>query len=212
MPAAPLTQLAGHSVLFVMATQAEFGPHLRARIQPLITGVGPVEAALQTATALAHLNAQNTQPDLVVSLGSAGSASLTHCGLYQVSQVSWRDIDATPLGFPAGITPFLDLPALLPLPLRLPGVDEATLSTGADIISGGGYDALAEDMVDMETFAVWRACMTAGLPMIGLRGISDGKSDLSDLRDWTEALPVIDQKLAQGVDILKTSLESGLLA
>jgi len=212
MPAAPLTQLAGHSVLFVMATQAEFGPHLRARIQPLITGVGPVEAALQTATALAHLNARNTQPDLVVSLGSAGSASLTHCGLYQVSQVSWRDIDATPLGFPAGITPFLDLPALLPLPLRLPGVDEATLSTGADIISGGGYDALAEDMVDMETFAVWRACMTAGLPMIGLRGISDGKSDLSDLRDWTEALPVIDQKLAQGVDILKTSLESGLLA
>ena len=38
--------LAGRRVLFVMAVDAEYGEHLRRRITPLMTGVGPVEAAL----------------------------------------------------------------------------------------------------------------------------------------------------------------------
>ena len=34
-------------------------------------------------------------------------------------------------------------------------------------------------MVDMETFAVLRACQFFGVPLIGLRGISDGAAELS---------------------------------
>ncbi|MEE2795147.1 MAG: 5'-methylthioadenosine/S-adenosylhomocysteine nucleosidase, partial [Pseudomonadota bacterium] len=34
--------IAGRRVLFVMAVDAEYGPHLRARFTPLLTGVGPV--------------------------------------------------------------------------------------------------------------------------------------------------------------------------
>ena len=206
-----LTRLSGHDVLFVMAARAEFGPHLQARITPLITGVGPVEAAIGTATALARLSAAGTLPDLVVSLGSAGSARLAHCGLYQASAVAWRDIDASALGFEKGIVPFLDLPKVLPLPLRLPGIEEATLSTGGNIVSGAAYAGIAEDMVDMETYAVQRACMQAGLPLIALRGISDGQSDLTGLHDWTEYLHIIDEKLAGAVDILSTALAEGLL-
>ncbi|GAB1380167.1 5'-methylthioadenosine/S-adenosylhomocysteine nucleosidase [Pararhodobacter aggregans] len=206
-----LTRLSGHDVLFVMAARAEFGPHLQARITPLITGVGPVEAAIGTATALARLSAAGTLPDLVVSLGSAGSARLAHCGLYQASAVAWRDIDASALGFEKGTVPFLDLPKVLPLPLRLPGIEEATLSTGGNIVSGAAYDGIAEDMVDMETYAVQRACMQAGLPLIALRGISDGQSDLTGLNDWTGYLHIIDEKLAGAVDILSTALAEGLL-
>lgn len=206
-----LTRLSGHDVLFVMAARAEFGPHLQARITPLITGVGPVEAAIGTATALARLSAAGTLPDLVVSLGSAGSARLAHCGLYQASAVAWRDIDASPLGFEKGTVPFLDLPKVLPLPLRLPGIEEATLSTGGNIVAGAAYDGIAEDMVDMETYAVQRACMQAGPPLIALRGISDGQSDLTGLHDWTEYLHIIDEKLAGAVDILSTALAEGLL-
>lgn len=206
-----LTRLSGHDVLFVMAARAEFGPHLQARITPLITGVGPVEAAIATATVLARLDAAGTRPDLVVSLGSAGSARLAHCGLYQASAVAWRDIDASPLGFEKGTVPFLDLPKVLPLPLRLPGIEAATLSTGGNIVSGPAYAAIAEDMVDMETYAVQRACMQARLPLIALRGISDGQSDLTGLHDWTEYLHIIDEKLAGAVDILSTALAGGLL-
>ena len=208
----PLTRLSGHAVLFVMAAPAEFGPHLRARIAPLITGIGPIEAAIGTATALQRLDHAGTQPDLVVSLGSAGSARLDHCGLYQASHVAWRDIDASALGFERGTTPLLDLPAVLPLPLRLPGIAEATLSTGGNVVSGAAYDGIAQDMVDMETFAVLRACMTQDLPLIALRGISDGHADLTGLQDWTDYLHIIDEKLAQAVDILAQALAEGLLA
>lgn len=206
-----LSLLSGRSVLFVMATDLEYGDRLRARITPLITGVGPVEAAAQTAFALAALARAGTPPDLVVSLGSAGSARLDHGGLYQATRVAWRDMNATALGFPAGVTPFLDLPAVLPLPLRLPGIPEATLSTGADIVSGARYGEIAQDMVDMETYATLRACMLAGVPLIALRGISDGRSDLTGLNDWTDYLHLIDARLADAVDILSAALGEGLL-
>lgn len=189
-----------------MAARAEYGPALQSRIQPLITGVGPVEAAVATATALA-----TTPVDLVVSLGSAGSARLEHCGLYQATEVAYRDMDASALGFPRGETPFLGLPATVPLPLRLPGLPAATLSTGAAVISGAAYAAIPQDMVDMETFAVLRACMAQGRPLIALRGISDGQSDLTGLHDWTDYLPIIDAKLVEAVDLIEAELAAGRL-
>lgn len=207
----PLTRLAGHDLLFVMAAPAEFGPHLQRRITPHFIGVGPIEAAAVTASALTRLALAGTPPDLVVSLGSAGSARLDHCGLYQASHVAWRDIDASPLGFARGTTPFVDLPARVPLPHAIPGIAPATLSTGANIVSGRAYDAIAEDMVDMETFAVLRACMLAGVPLVALRGISDGKADLTGLHDWHEYLHIVDERLAEAVDLLETALADGLL-
>ena len=45
-----------------MATEQEYGPHLRRLITPLITGVGPVEAAAATAGALATCAAQARCP------------------------------------------------------------------------------------------------------------------------------------------------------
>ncbi len=207
----PLSRLAGHDILFVMAARAEYGPHLQARITPLITGVGPVEAAAASAEALTKLALAGTPPDLVVSLGSAGSARLEHCGLYQASHVAWRDIDASPLGFARGTVPFLDLPAVIPLQHRLPGIPAASLSTGGNIVSGAAYQGIAEDMVDMETYAVLRACMRAGVPLVALRGISDGQADLKGLHDWTEYLHIIDEKLASALDLLASALQGGLL-
>ena len=208
---APLTDLAGTPTLFVMAAQAEYGPALQARFTPLMTGVGPIEAALSMAATLTRMQMQGQLPQLVVSLGSAGSARLEQAGLYQASSVSWRDMDASALGFPKGITPFLDLPATLPLDLRIPGIPTATLSTGANIVSGAAYAAIPEDMVDMETFAIQRACQQFGLPLIALRGISDGAEDLAHIGDWTRYLHIIDEKLAAAVDGLRDALSSGAI-
>ncbi|MDP3898754.1 MAG: 5'-methylthioadenosine/S-adenosylhomocysteine nucleosidase [Mesorhizobium sp.] len=209
--AAPLTAIAGRNVLFVMAAAAEFGPHLQARFTPLMTGVGPVESAVQCTAALAGLAAVGTLPALVVSLGSAGSRTLEQTEIYQAVSVSYRDMDASPLGFQKGATPFLDMPAILPLPLRIPGINEATLSTGANIVTGAAYDAIEADMVDMETYAVLRACQGFGVPLVALRGISDGAADLRHVGDWTEYLHVIDEKLADAVDRLEEALRDGLL-
>ena len=206
-----LTSLGGRRVLFVMAAQPEYGPHLRARFWPLMTGVGPVEAGVVLSAALARLEATNDLPNLVVSLGSAGSRTLEQTGVYQVSSVSYRDMDASPLGFPKGETPFLDLPRSVDLPFSVPDLPSASLSTGANIVSGAAYDAIDADMVDMETFAVLRACQTFGAPLVGLRGISDGAAELRYVADWTEYLHVIDEELAHAVDRLEAALADGTI-
>lgn len=203
--------VAGRRVLYVMAVDAEYGQHLKERIKPLMTGVGPVEAAVVLTRTLAELAAERALPDLVVSLGSAGAATLEQTEVYQAASVGYRDMDASPLGFEKGATPFLDLPAVVPLPLRIPGVPEARLSTGANIVSGAAYDAIDADMVEMETFAVLRACQSFGVPLIALRGISDGKAELKHVSDWTEYLHVIDEKLAAVIDRLENAISSGAI-
>ncbi|MBB3655925.1 adenosylhomocysteine nucleosidase [Rhizobium sp. BK650] len=205
-----LKSVAGKSILFVMAAEAEYGPFLRSRIEPLMTGVGPVEAAIAITKSLSRLDASDDLPDLVVSLGSAGSARLQQTEVYQVTTVSYRDMDASPLGFERGKTPFLDLPADLDLPLRIPGIPEATLSTGGNVVSGAAYANIAADMVDMETYAVLRACQGYKLPLIGLRGISDGAVELQHISGWTEYLHIVDRKLSYAVDSLFTALEDGV--
>lgn len=211
MNRAPLASYGGQKVFFVMAAQAEYGVHLRKRFEPLMTGVGPVEAALAMGTALANLERDGRLPDLVVSLGSAGSRVLEQTGIYQASSVSYRDMDASALGFEKGATPFLDLPPVVEMQLHIPGIASASLSTGANVVTGDAYGAIDAEMVDMETFAILRACQRFGVPLVALRGISDGAKALQHVDDWTEYLHVIDEKLAGAVDRLGEALGNGLL-
>jgi len=199
-------------LLYVMAAEAEYGPELRARITPLISGVGPVEAAAAVTERLTRLEIEDRLPLMVVSLGSAGSSVLEQCGLYQASSVCWRDVDATALGFEPGTVPFLDQPAVIPLGPFIPGIPLATLSTGANVVSGELYEFIDADMVDMETYAVLRACQRFGLPLLSLRGISDGDRELGSLADWTHYLDIIDHKLADAVDRLEAAIATGNLA
>jgi hypothetical protein len=107
-----------------------------------MTGVGPVEAAVALTAALARLEAAGDLPDMIVSLGSCGSRVLEHAAVYQASSVAYRDMDASPLGFPKGATPLLDQPAVLPLPCPVPGVPTARLSTGANVVSDGAWNTI----------------------------------------------------------------------
>jgi adenosylhomocysteine nucleosidase len=192
-----------------MATEQEYGPELKQRIHPLITGVGPVEAAAFTSEVLAQLKARNELPSLVFSLGSAGSRNLEHAAVYQLASVRYRDMDCSPLGFARGVVPFLGEPAVIPIPYQIPGIASASIATGASIVSGSMYDAIEADMVDMESYAVYRAAKRFGVPMIGLRGITDGKSELSRYEDWADYLEIVDHKLAADIDVFSAAVESG---
>jgi adenosylhomocysteine nucleosidase len=198
-PQSHVSVVGGLRVLFVMATEQEYGTELRRVIAPLVTGVGPVEAAAATGATLGGLAVANALPDLVFSLGSAGSRTLAHAGLYQIESITYRDMDATAIGFAKGVTPFLDEPPTIVIRHCMLGIPAASIATGASIVSGSGYDGITADMVDMESFAVYRAARRFDVPMVGLRGISDGRAALSKLHDWMEYLHEIDHKLAEAV-------------
>ncbi|HWL41394.1 MAG TPA: 5'-methylthioadenosine/S-adenosylhomocysteine nucleosidase [Ilumatobacter sp.] len=205
------------TILYAMAVEAEYGQHLRQRFTPVWTGVGPVEAGVAVGAELAWRAAHQDLPDLVVSLGSAGSAVHPQGSVFQVASVGYRDIDASPLGFPKGRTPFAEPPGqdesgVVALPYRIPGLPEARLSSGAAVISGAeAYGAIDADLVDMETFAVLRACQRFEVPLVGLRGVSDGAADLTRCADWAEYLHVVDERLAAAVDLLDAAWTAGTL-
>lgn len=204
MSETPILTWGDTRILFVMATDQEYLDALQKRMPPLVVGVGPVEAALGITAALATAK---PLPDLVVSLGSAGSAKLEQGTVHEISSVSYRDMDASPLGFDKGITPFLDQPATIPLTPVIEGVPNASLSTGANIISGDAYSAIDADLVDMESFSIVRACQTFGVGFCGLRGVSDGAEELRHYGDWADYLHIVDEKLADALDLLKAQLE-----
>jgi len=79
------------------------------------------------------------------------------------------------------------------------------------VISGAGYAEIDADMVDMETFALKRVCQRFALPLIALRGISDGARELSGHHDWSQYLHIIDEKLALAVDELEKALAGNQL-
>ncbi|EJF90442.1 5'-methylthioadenosine/S-adenosylhomocysteine nucleosidase [Bartonella tamiae] len=194
------------SILFLMATDLEYGDCLKKLIHPLFIGVGPIEAAIHTTKILSHLKQKNTMPDLVISLGSAGSKTLEQTKVYQVASVSWRDMDASVLGVEKGVTPFVDKPAKQSMPLLLPDYPKADLSTGANVVSGNAYDTISADMVDMETYAVLRTCQIFDVTLYGLRGISDGKTELKQALDWRQYLHIVDKELGKALETLKTFL------
>lgn len=200
-----------YRVLFVVPTAHEYTPSLQARISPLITGVGPVESAIGLATALTRLEAKNEKPDLIVSFGSAGSRDLDHARVYQNTSVHYHDMDCTALGFPLWETPFLNAPSIIKLGLLIPGLPTATLASGARIINGADYDKLGAQMVEMETYSYARVAHQMGVPLISLRGVSDGKSELAQLTDWTHTLEEIGDNLCAAFDLMEAALKSGAI-
>jgi adenosylhomocysteine nucleosidase len=58
---------------------------------------------------------------------------------------------------------------------------------------------------------VLRACQRFKVPLIALRGISDGDEELGHLDDWTRYLHVVDEKLAHAVDLLEAAIAAGAL-
>lgn len=134
------------------------------------TGVGKVNAALTATEALARL-----KPDLAVNFGSAGAVTPGLSGLIECGAAVQRDMDLRPLGLALGET-YGDPP-----PHDIRWGDGPVVGTGDSFAAGA--PELACDLVDMEAYALARACQRAGVPFRCVKFVSDAADDAAP-GDW----------------------------
>jgi futalosine hydrolase len=158
-------------VLVVAATERELA--LLDGLDTLCCGIGPVEAAVQTARALAE-----RKPEAVLHVGIAGSRTLEPPALVLGSESVYCDVVD-----PASSMPRVERagpdPALLErVRAALPEAHLLPIATSGKVGAGSGFDVEA-----MEGFGVLRACELAGIPAVELRAISNSP-DESDRTLW----------------------------
>jgi len=157
-----------------------------AEIPVLYTGLGKVNAALALARKLAMLRARDQLPELVVNFGTAGSRTFATRSVVACRKFVQRDMDVTGLGFALGETPFESLPAVLEFPARFAHLPEGVCGTGDRFETG--QIGMPCDVIDMEAYALAKACLAENVPFAFVKYISDG-ADHTAADDWQQSLP-----------------------
>lgn len=169
--------------LLVSATEAELCGH-----EGLVCGVGPVEAAVVTARALAGV-----RPRAVLHVGVGGGRRLTPGAVVLGTEAVYCDLSAEiPVvdRVPADAELLRRLQEALPEAVSLPIATSATVS-GLDGGVTGEFRVEA-----MEGFGVLRACALAGVPAVEVRTISNDIGE-TDRQRWRilRGLEVLDEVL-----------------
>lgn len=144
-------------LLVVAATGRELVPVDGART--VLCGIGPVEAAVATARALAE-----ERPSAVLHVGIAGARGLEPLTLVLGSEALYCDA-AGPLVVARALP---DAELLSRLRAAFPDARVQPIGTSARV--GGSHDVGVEAM---EGFAVLRACELAGVPAVEVRVVSN---------------------------------------
>lgn len=151
----------------------------------LYTGVGKVNAAASLARRLAEIRASGQPLPLVVNLGTAGSRLLAAHSIAACNRFAQRDMDVSGLGFPPGVTPFDDAPAVIEFAPILSQYGQHTCSTADSFATH--LHAVAGDVVDMEAFALARVCLADGARFACVKYVTDG-ADGDSAAHWEAAL------------------------
>ena len=138
----------------------------------LFTGVGKINATYNLMKVL-----RKDEYNLVINYGTG--ASKTYSGLVDCTRFIQRDMDATPLGFKKGDTPYdTDVPNMISFATSSNPIGKnLTCYTGDTFETNiSQYD----DVVDMEAYAIAKVCYIYGIDFVSFKYISDeGNPD-----DW----------------------------
>ena len=137
----------------------------------LFTGVGKINATYNLTKVLSK-----DRFDLVINYGTG--ASKFYDELVDCTRFIQRDMDATPLGFKIGETPFEDAPSLIDFSdIKNPIDKNLTCYTGDSFVTDM---TLYGGVVDMEAYALAKVCHKTGIDFVSFKYITDnGNAD-----DW----------------------------
>ncbi len=154
----------------VLIALADEAPALSKLPHVFQTGVGKVNAAIAAARLI-----ERYRPKRIWNFGTAGGLTVGN-GLHRCTRFLQRDMQVTALGFSPGETPFesnivLDL-----------GDHGLTCSSGDSFVTTATCE-FAADLVDMEAYALAKACLASSTEFHCYKYISDRADDDSHL-DW----------------------------
>jgi adenosylhomocysteine nucleosidase len=179
-------------IVVIVALESELSRQTLPRgIELLHAGVGKVNAAIATCRALhAH------RPELIVNYGTAGAISDAARGLVEVGRVIQRDMLAVPLA-PRGVTPFD--PDAAEIVNGRPGL---CCGSGDSFVTASDPWLLQQgvDLVDMELFAIARACARAQVPWRAFKFVTD-EAGAAAADDWQA-------RVGDGESLFLSALES----
>jgi nucleoside phosphorylase len=159
----------------------------------LCCGIGPVEAALATAAALAE-----RRPDAVLHVGIAGARGIEPPGLVLGSESVYCDLVDPASKLPRVLRVEPDAALLAATRKALPEARVLPIGTCARV--GGGS---ACEVEAMEGFGVLRAAVLAGVPAVELRAVSNSPGE-PDRSRWriADALAALDDAVPRLVAAL----------
>jgi futalosine hydrolase len=156
-------------ILVVAATQREV--EQLGSVDALVCGIGPVEAGVTTARALAE-----RRPDAVLHIGIAGARGIAPPGIVLGSEAIYCDLEIASLPRTKSVAPDAEL--LRRAQAALPDALVRPIGTTAWVGGANGCDVEA-----MEGFAVLLAAQQAGIPALEVRAISNDP-DEADRTKW----------------------------
>jgi futalosine hydrolase len=179
-------------VLVVAATDRELA--LVRGADTFCCGIGPVEAALQTARVLAE-----RRPEAVLHVGIAGAHGIAPPGLVLGSEAVYCDVIDPSSTLPRIERVEPDPGLLARVRAVLPEAHVLPIATCGKVGGATGFDVEA-----MEGFGVLRACALAGVPAVELRAVSNqvGEADRSTWR-FDEALAALADAVARATERLR---------
>ncbi|HJR24832.1 MAG TPA: nucleosidase [Acidimicrobiales bacterium] len=157
-------------------------------VDHVLTGIGKVSAATAVAAAIA-----DRRPSSVLNVGTAGALRDGLEGIHRVGRVLEHDVDKVLLGAMIGEE--------LEEELVLDPAEPIVLATGDVFIQDPGVRlALAEraHLVDMEGYAIARACAAMGVPCEIVKVVSD-TADEDAARSWSEQMDELARAIADVV-------------
>ena len=160
----------------VLVAVKEEAPDLAYMMNLFYTGVGKVNAAMVASEVIAKY-----RPRRIINFGTAGGITVLP-GFYQCTQFVQRDMTCTALGCVPGQTPFETA-------VYLGDTVGLTCSTGDNFVMNPDLEIPA-DIVDMEAYAIAKACARYRVEFVCWKYISD-QANQNAHNDWQ-------QQVAQG--------------
>lgn len=181
-------------ILVIVALKDELSEKDLPNFQIHYTGVGKINAAVNTIEAI-----NKYSPTTIINYGTAGSLNEKLYGLIEVNKFIQRDMDASPIGFKIGQTPFEEISEINF------GENGYSCGTGDSFVTN--TPKIFTDVVDMEAYAIAKICYLKNINFKCFKYISDNADNEAN-NDWYENISMGKKLFIEKMNNLKLTSES----